>query len=91
VTAEGDLQVWYVPQLPMPAFKVSAPDLPTAVLLLDTLGRFSLFEYENRVKPDYADMGGISRWESDGEGGFEWCDLDNYDIEEALSERADVG
>lgn len=79
---EGDLQVWYVPQIPMKPFEVSVPDLPTARLVLDALCEFSAYEYENRVKPDYADAGGIARWESDGEGGYGWFDVDDDELEE---------
>lgn len=69
-------KVWYIPQMPMPAFEVEVHDLPTAALLLNTIVDFSMFEYTHRVKPDYADVAGISRWESDGEGGFDWFDID---------------
>lgn len=57
---EGDLRVWYIPQIPGKPFEVDAPDMATAKLLLDTLTEFSLFEYRQRVKPDYADAGGIA-------------------------------
>lgn len=72
----GDLEVWYIPQIPGTAFRERASDLATAKKILDVLSRFSLFEFENRVKPDYADAGGIHRWESDGEGGYRWYDVD---------------
>ena len=68
----SDFKVWYVPQVPMKAFEVHVADLTTARILLDTLERFSLFEYEERVKPDYADAGGISERAGDGE----WVDVD---------------
>lgn len=79
---EGDLRVWYAPQIPMPAFTVGVPDFKTGLEILDVLGLFSMYEFENRVKADYADAGGISRWESDGEGGFDWCDVDESEMKE---------
>lgn len=72
----GDLKVWYVPQVPMPAFEVYVPDMKTAALILDTLGLFSDFELEHKVKPDYCDAGGIVRYEEDGDG-FGWFDVDD--------------
>lgn len=77
----GNIRVWYIPQIGagLKAFEVIAPDYATAKLIDQTLAKFSLYEYENRVKPDYADVGGISRWESDGEGGFAWYDMDEDD------------
>lgn len=85
---EGDLLVWYIPQVPMKAFERRLPhregdeekELALAALLLDTIISFSIFEFENRIKPDYSDAAGISRFE-DGE----WCDLDE---DEYLTESA---
>lgn len=71
-------RVWYVPQVPMPAFEYETNDLSEAKVVLDVLGRFSLFEYENNVKPDYSDAGGIAEWD---EAEQEWYDVeeDDYD------------
>lgn len=79
----GDLKVWYIPQVPMPHFSVPAESLREAVKLLDAITSFSAFEFENRVKPDYSDAGGISRWESDGEGGYDWYDVDEFELRDA--------
>lgn len=77
---EGDLRVWYIPQIPMAPYEVDIPRragssdsayLEQAVFVLDAIIGLSVFEFENRVKPDYSDMPGISRFE-DGE----WCDVD---------------
>lgn len=84
VPREGDLSAWYIPQVPMRAFRVSVPDLATGALVLDALSAFSLFEYENRVKPDYSDAGGVARWETDGDGGFDWYDVDYDEIEASV-------
>jgi hypothetical protein len=75
---EGALKVWYIPQVPMEAFEVIVPDndLKTAKLLLNTIIDFSIFEFENKVKPDYSDAGGICRVE-DGE----WWDVDEEELE----------
>jgi hypothetical protein len=80
MTNIGDLKVWYVPQIPMEGFEVAVPDLRTAKLVLDALCAFSLFEFENRVKPDYADTGGVVRYE-EGDDGPEWFDVDECELE----------
>lgn len=79
---EGDLKVFYAPQVPMKAFEVKAIDLPDAVRVLSIITNFSIFEYENKIKPDYSDYGGVVRYEADGEGGFEWCDVDQDELDE---------
>lgn len=83
---EGDLRVWYIPQIPMKAFEVDLPtqDLGIAALVLDSLIGLSLFEFENKVKPDYADAAGIARF--DGE---DWEDVDADEWSAALD--ANVG
>lgn len=80
---EGSIRVWYIPQVPMEAFEVDVPDFATAQLVLNVLGKFSYFEYAHRVKPDYADAGGIHRYENDGDGGMGWFEVDEYELEEA--------
>lgn len=77
----GDLQVWWVPQVPMTAFEWPVKDVASGVLLLDVLAEYDRFQYENKVKPDYCNDGGILRWceDSDGEGTPGW--LDWYDEE----------
>ena len=69
--ADGTLRVWYIPQVPMGPFHWTVPDLVTGREVINALYKFSYFEYKNRVKPDYADAGGIERFE-DGE----WCEVD---------------
>lgn len=59
-------RVWHIPQVPMKAFYYEVPDLATAVVLSNALDDYDLFEFENRVKGDYANAGGIQVWE-DGE------------------------
>lgn len=66
---EGDLRVWWIPQVPMQAFNVGVPDLQTASLLLDVLANYDRFQFENNIKPDYSNAGGLTVFE-----GGEWVD-----------------
>lgn len=76
------LRVWWVPQMPMKAFEIDVPDLATADLLLDVLADYDRFQFENNVKPDYCNAGGLMMLE-DGEW-VDWfddtlfCDFDEY-------------
>ena len=78
----NDLRVWYIPQVPMPAFFYKVDSIEDGVKILDAICQFSNFEFENNVKPDFSAVGGISRWEEDGEGGFAWYDVDDDELEE---------
>lgn len=62
----GDLLVWWIPQVPMDAFYMPVGTLREAKLLLCTLGRYDLFQLEKKVKPDFANDGGLLEFE-DGE------------------------
>lgn len=92
---ENDIKVLYIPQVPMPAFEVLFTEathpylsykqrVQVASATLDVLAEFSEFEYQNRVKPDFSDVGAVTRYEPDGEGGFDWFDLDETEIEYIL-------
>jgi len=67
---EGDLRVWWMPQVPMSTpFFVNVKELSEANLVLDTLAYYDLFQLENNIKPDYSNAGGLEIFE---EG--EWID-----------------
>lgn len=78
----GQLQVWWIPQLGISKmFEVDVADVAEGVKVMDVLARYDLFQYENKVKPDYANAGGLRRWcdDSDGVGTPGWEDW--YDEE----------
>ncbi len=81
------LRVWWIPQVPMKAFRVDVKTLDEAKLLLDTLAKYDLFQFENNIKPDYANTGGLEVFE-DGEW-LEWCDEDGCGIDDVM--RVDGG
>lgn len=66
---EGDLRVWWIPQVPMKAFYRDVADLQQAVLLVEALADYDTFQLENGIKPDYCNIGGLLTFE-DGE----WVD-----------------
>lgn len=79
---EGDLKVWWIPQVPMKSFDVPVKSIEEAKLILDTLAEYDLFQLENNIKPDFCNAGGLNVFE-DGE----WCtwyhpetgqDIDEY-------------
>lgn len=69
---DGDLRVWWIPQVPMKPFLVSVESAKEGQWLIDVLAKYDSFQFENRIKPDYANTGGISVFE-DGE----WTDYDD--------------
>ena len=74
---DKQLRVWWIPQVPMDPFYVLVNNLQEAKLLIDTLGRYDAFEFDNKVKPDYSNTGGLQIWDEELEADedFEkWCD-----------------
>lgn len=69
-------KIFYIPQFPMPAFEREYEDFETAKEVLNAIINFSIFEYDNNVKPDYSDVAGISYWDDEADEGYEWEDVD---------------
>jgi len=75
----GDLQVWWIPQVPMrKPFTVDVESAQEGAKILDVLANYDLFQLRNRIKPDYSNAGGLRRWcadDGDGHPGWEdWYD-----------------
>ena len=62
----GALRVWWVPQVPMKKFIVPVGTVKEAVLIMNTLADYDKFQYENNVKPDYCNVGGLEIVDADG-------------------------
>lgn len=75
----GDLRIWWIPQVPMKPFYVYVRNIAEARLLLDALADYDAFQFANRIKPDYSNVGGLQVYEGDSEGDG-WCDW--YDDED---------
>jgi hypothetical protein len=76
------IRVWWIPQVPGEPFYVPVPDLATGKLLCDVLADYDNFQFENNIKPDYSNVGGIEYHYGDGD--WEGVDPDDED------EMADV-
>ena len=78
---EKKLQVWWVPQVPMKAFEVDVATVAEGVKVMDVLAKYDIFQFENNIKPDFCNAGGLRQWcdNSDGEGTPGWEDW--YDDE----------
>ncbi len=92
------MRVWWIPQVPMEPFHVDIPVtdergsvkrvdhmVQHAKMLLATLAKYDLFQFRNKIKPDYANVGGLEVFE-DGEWS-EWANVDGYDINEIMRDE----
>mgnify|MGYP003302712254 CR=1 FL=1 len=65
-------KVWHVPQIPCKAFEVEVASPEEGWKLCETLALYDIFQLENNIKPDFANVNGLSYLDADGE----WYDLD---------------
>lgn len=66
----NNYRVWWKPQVPMKSFLFEVRDLEQAKILVDALADYDEFQFQNNIKPDYCNQGGIQIRE-DGE----WVDV----------------
>jgi hypothetical protein len=53
------LRVWHIPQVPGKTYEVSVDSIEEGVKILDVLAKYDLFQYEENIKPDYCNAGGV--------------------------------
>lgn len=68
------LRVWWMPQVPMESMKIDVKDIAEAVKIMEVLADYDRFQFENNVKPDYSNEGGV---EQEGEDGWEDWDTES--------------
>lgn len=72
------LRVYWIPQVPMKPFYVDVMSVEEGVKVMDVLANYDLFQYENNIKGDYANMGGLQQqrnsaiYEDNPEGWVDW-------------------
>jgi hypothetical protein len=71
---EGDLQIWWIPQIPGKSFLVPVASVEEAMKLLDVLAEYDAFQFNNGIKGDYCNAGGLNVYE-----GGDWVDWSNED------------
>lgn len=86
--SHGQLRVWWIPQIPMKAFTVEVASLAEAKLLLNVLADYDTFQFENNIKPDYCNSGGLQVWHDDERDFIDWMNdegdsIDDLDLKTA--------
>jgi hypothetical protein len=57
------LRVCHYPQIPCEPFIVGVDTLEEAKKMMDTLADYDLFQYNNKIKPDYSNMTILEQWD----------------------------
>lgn len=53
------LRVWWIPQVPGNPFHVAVDTVAEGVKLMNVLAMYDLFQFNNHIKPDYCNVGGL--------------------------------
>lgn len=77
---KGKLRVWWKPQIPMKSFFVDVNTPKEAKKILDILAIYDIFQFDNNIKPDYCNVGGLEEY--DGKDWEEWMDEYGNDIDQ---------
>lgn len=72
------LRVVWIPQLGGSTFYTHVESVDEGVRVMDLLAAYDLFQYEHKIKPDYANMGFLERYTSDGWESW-FSDCEEYD------------
>ena len=76
------LRVWWIPQIPMKSFLVPVDSVIEGAKVMKILADYDQFQYDNRVKPDYCNIGGLQVFDpTDDTDGPEGSWVDWYDEE----------
>ena len=84
------LRVWWIPQVPGKPFYVAVDTVAEGVKLTNILAMYDLFQFNNRIKPDYCNMGGLHVFEDSEAEWVDWYSEDGEydDPEEWLKTQA---
>lgn len=77
------LRVWWIPQIGMKAepFQREVENVKEGWKLINVLADYDLYQYENKVKPDYSNAGGLEMLDEDGEW-VEWQDITGSNLDD---------
>lgn len=80
----GQLKVWHIPQVPMKPFEVFVDSVEKGVKVMNILADYDIFQFENKVKPDYSNAQGLMVLVNVVNGIPEWEDW--YDEETGIDD-----
>lgn len=67
-------RVWWIPQVPMKPFRVAVETPEQGEQLCQILADYDRFQFENKVKPDYCNAGGVEVLDEHGD----WVDYPEH-------------
>jgi hypothetical protein len=83
---QGDLRVWWIPQVPCEPFHVPVANVVEAKKIMHVLAEYDAFQFAHRIKPDYCNAGGLECYQQYGapkkaDDFPDWCEWESEDGE----------
>lgn len=66
------LRVWWISQVPMESFYIPVGSVEEGKKVLDLLAAYDAWQLQNRVKPDYTNVGGLQMYNEDEQDWIDW-------------------
>ena len=87
------LRVWWIPQVGVSeAFYVPVESPEEGKKVMDMLAAYDAFQLQNKVKPDYTNVGGLQMWSEEEREWNDWymeTDDDYFDDVDQYCEQCD--
>ena len=78
------LRVWWIPQVPMKPFYQEVKNIEEAKLLLKALAKYDIFQFENNIKPDYSNVGGLEYYDEKESKWYDWENENGETIDDII-------
>lgn len=89
---ETKLRIWWMPQIGTNCtFYIPVKSVEEAKKFLDVLAAYDQFQYQNRIKPDFFNTGGLQMWDEEEKDWVDWSDSEGiYDDVDEYCETIDT-
>ena len=77
-----NFRVEHFPQIPCKPFIVEVGSIEEGKKIMDVLANYDLFQFDNRIKGDYANATVFEEWDESEKEWLEWCDEEGKNIDE---------
>lgn len=78
-------RVAHFPQVPCKAFHVEVESVEQGLFLMETLWEYDMFQFKNKIKPDYSNATCFQVFE--GDEWVDWYNEEGEDASEVLDKR----
>lgn len=87
---EKKMRVWWCPQIGHGlSFYVPVKTVEEAKRLMDTLAAYDQFQFENNIKLDFCNAGGLQVWDEENQEWIDWEYEDDGDYYDNVDEYFD--